>query len=65
MTRTIVIISEEYAQTLNGVEYAEKVQFNPLQLPDGRWFISLEESNFIDQNEIIETIEYEFENTEE
>lgn len=58
---TIVIITEECANSIQGVEYTNGVKFNPIQLQDGRWFISEIEAEFISASDIIETIEYEFE----
>ena len=56
----IVIISEDYAQSLIGVEFTESQYFNPVQLSDGRWFISPIEAEYIDDEEIIEEINYSF-----
>lgn len=60
----IVIISETYAQSLVGIEYKENHYYNPVQLPDGRWFISEIEAEFIDENQIITITQYNFTNTD-
>lgn len=62
---TIVIISEETANSLIGVEYIDRVKFNPVQLPDGRWFVSEIEQPYLQEGDVIEVIEWEFEIDEE
>lgn len=62
---TIVIISEETANSLIGVEYIDRVKFNPTQLPDGRWFVSEIEQPYLQEGDVIEVIEWEFEIDEE
>lgn len=62
---TIVIISEETANSLMGVEYTNGVKFNPIQLPDGRWFVSEIEQPYLQEGDVIEVIEWEFEIEEE
>lgn len=62
---TIVIISETTANSLIGVEYTKGVKFNPLQLPDGRWFVSEIEQPYLQEENVIEVIEWEFEIEEE
>lgn len=62
---TIVIITEECAISIQGVEYTNGVKFNPIQLPDGRWFVSEIEQPFIEESDVVEVIEYEFEIEEE
>lgn len=61
---TIVIIKEEIVDSLIGVEYTNGVKFNPIQLPDGRWFVSEQEQPFIEEGDVIEVIEWEFEDLE-
>lgn len=62
---TIVIITEECANSIQGVEYTNGVKFNPIQLPDGRWFVSEQEQPFIEESDVIEVVEWEFEDLEE
>jgi hypothetical protein len=62
---TIVIITEECANSIQGVEYTNGVKFNPTQLLDGRWFVSEIEQPFIDESDVIEVVSYEFEIEEE
>ncbi len=62
---TIVIISEEIANSLIGVEYTNGVKFNPIQLPDGRWFVSEIEQPYLEEGDVVEVIEWEFEIEEE
>lgn len=57
---TIVIIAEEIVDSLIGVEYTEGVKFNPLQLPDGRWYISIIEQPYLEEEHILEIIDYDF-----
>lgn len=58
---TIVIIRPEIVDSLIGVEYTNGIKFNPLQLPDGRWFVSEIEQPYLQESDIIEVIEWEFE----
>lgn len=62
---TIVIIKEEIVDSLVGVEYTNGVKFNPLQLPDGRWFVSELEQPYIQESDVIEVLEWDFEIEEE
>lgn len=62
---TIVIITEECANSIQGVEYINGVKFNPIQLPDGRWFVSTIEQPYLQEGDVIEVIEWEFEIEEE
>ena len=62
---TIVIIRPEIVDSLVGVEYTNGVKFNPVQLPDGRWFVSELEQPYIQESDVIEVLEWEFEIEEE
>lgn len=58
---TIVIIRPEIVDSLVGVEYTNGVKFNPVQLPDGRWFVSELEQPYIQESDVIEVIKWKFE----
>lgn len=62
---TIVIIRPEIVDSLVGVEYTNGVKFNPVQLPDGRWFVSELEQPYIQESDVIEVLEWDFEIEEE
>lgn len=57
---TIVIITEECANSIQGIEYTNGVKFNPVQLPDGRWFVSEIEQPYIQEEDVVEVVDYEF-----
>ncbi|NGM63522.1 hypothetical protein G5B30_16555 [Sphingobacterium sp. SGG-5] len=54
----VAIITADKAQELEGTEYTKGVLFNPVQMTDGRWFISLVEAQYLTTADIIELIDY-------
>ena len=54
----VAIITQEKAEELQGQEYTSGVQFNPVQMADGRWFISLVEAQHLTTEDIIELWDY-------
>ena len=54
----VAIITEEKAGELAGTEYAPGVQYNPVQMPDTRWFISLVEAQYLTVGDIVELLDY-------
>ena len=43
-TQKVIIITEEQANSMMGVEYVKDMKFNPIQDMDGNWVISYEEA---------------------
>lgn len=54
----VAIITEEKAEELQGQEYTQGVQFNPVQMEDGRWFISLVEAQYLTTGDIVGLLDY-------
>lgn len=41
----VVLLTQQQAESLQGVEFVTDNFFNPIQDADGNWFISVEERN--------------------
>jgi len=56
----VYLLTEEQAQSLNGIEFIPDNYFNPIQDADGNWIISQEEVSQcnIDWVKILPKIEY-------
>lgn len=53
----VAIITEEKAEELQGQEYTQGVQFNPIQIED-KWIISLVEAQYLTTEDIVELWDY-------
>jgi hypothetical protein len=60
MLSKLAKISAELAQEIAGLEYAKFAKFNPFEV-DGIWYVSIKESEFLTDFEIVEI---EIENNE-
>ena len=60
MLSKLAKISAELAQEIAGEEYAPFSKFNPFEI-DGNWYVSIKESEFLTDFEIVEI---EIENNE-
>ena len=54
----IAIISEEKVNEIKNTEYQSGMLYNPVQLEDSRWFISLIEAQYLTVEDIIDIIDY-------
>lgn len=48
----VAIIKSEKANELKGTIYQDGIFYNPVQLPDGRWYISFPEAQYLSASEI-------------
>lgn len=56
--KLVVIISSEIVPNLIGEEWKNGILYNPIQLSDGRWFVSVEEADTLLESEKVELIHY-------
>lgn len=54
----VAIITAEKANELKGKEYLEGINFNPVQLNDGRWFISFPEAQYLSASDVVELFDF-------
>lgn len=57
--KTGAVITAEKATELQSVEFERGQNFNPIELPDGRFYISLIEAQYLSPDDIVDLIEYE------
>ncbi|KFC19363.1 hypothetical protein [Chryseobacterium sp. FH1] len=54
----IAIISADKAHELKGKVFENEILYNPNQLEDGRWFISLPEAQYLNASDIVELFDF-------
>jgi hypothetical protein len=54
----VAIITEQKAQELKGKEFQSGIKYNPVQLPDSRYFISFPEAQYLSTDDIVEIMDY-------
>ncbi|MDP9954709.1 hypothetical protein J2X97_000346 [Epilithonimonas hungarica] len=54
----IAIITEQKASELTGFEFQPGMFYNPVQLSDGRWFISFPEAQYLLASDIVSIEDY-------
>lgn len=53
----VAIITQQKAEEIQGIEYADGVKFNPQEI-NGKWFISLTEAQYLTTEDIVELWDY-------